>query len=348
MKFSLDHYLYQLSPVVKKYFTIIFVGCILGILCYIFLGFTQEKENVMLLWLSGFLGVIIAYTISNFNEVFNRFVSWKKFTGLRLLTGVLSNTIIAFLLISIALYGYVFIEDSQVSFVEEYNETLLKLIILIFFVSLVYNVIYFAIHSYYQYAKGQILALQLERKQTELQLTALKSQLSPHFLFNSMNTISSLLFSDIKKAELFIRELAKSYQYILNKYENKWLTVEEELRFVNSYYFLLQTRFNDRISLEVMLPDQVLKTKIPLLTLQMLVENAVKHNKMTSSQVVAVIISCDHNSISVSNNKTVQPKGVDSFRIGLGNIKSRYELIFNKTIEIIDDERFTVKLPIII
>ncbi|TSE05471.1 hypothetical protein FOF46_22645 [Aquimarina algiphila] len=348
MKFSLDHYLHQLSPVVKKYFTIIFVGFVLGILTYSFLGFTQEKDNLKLLWLSGGLGIIIAYIINAFNKGFNKLVSWKKYTGFRLFLGVLLNAIITLILIYVALYGYVFVGDAKIDFIENYNEILLKLVILIFFVSLVYNVIYFALHSYYQYAKGQIISLQLERKQTELQLTALKSQLSPHFLFNSINTISSLLFSDVKKAELFIRELAKSYQYILNKYEDKWLTVAEELQFVNSYYFLLRTRFNDRIHLEINLSDAILKTKIPPLTLQMLVENVVKHNQVIPSEIIKIRIEGDQNIISVSNNKTGKPKRVDSFKIGLSNIRSRYELIFNETIEVIDDERFIVKLPIVV
>jgi LytS/YehU family sensor histidine kinase len=80
----------------------------------------------------------------------------------------------------------------------------------------------------------------------------------------------------------------------------------------------------------------------------MLIENAVKHNQMTSSQVLKIVIACDNHNISVSNNKTAKPKGVDSFKIGLSNIRSRYDLIFNKTIEVIDDEQFTVKLPIIL
>ncbi|WP_158237199.1 sensor histidine kinase [Aquimarina sp. MAR_2010_214] len=332
----------------KKYLTIILVGFLLGMLTYGFLGFAQEEDNTKLLWLSGLLGVIIAYINTIFNELFNKFISWKKYTGFRLLTGVLSNTIISFLLISIVLYGYTFVKDTPNSFIEDYSEIILKLIILMFFMALVYNVIYFAIHSYYQYAKGQIIALQLERKQTELQLRALKSQLSPHFLFNSMNTISSLVFSDVQKAESFIRELAKSYQYILNKYESKWLTVEEELQFVNSYHFLLQTRFNDRINLEIVLPDWVLKSKIPPLALQMLIENAVKHNQMTSSQILKISITCDNSDICVTNNKTARPEGIDSFKIGLGNIRSRYELIFNRAITVVDDERFTVKLPVII
>ncbi|MEB3344173.1 histidine kinase [Aquimarina gracilis] len=331
----------------KKHFIVIFVGFFLGILSYSFVGYSLEKENAKLLLGSGCLGIAIAYTVSMFNEMLNNYISWKKYTGLRLLGGILSNTIVAFLITYGVLYGFSFIENQETAFTDEYNEILLKLAILLFFVSLIYNIVYFAIHSYYQYAKGQIMRLQAERKQTELQLTALKLQLSPHFLFNSMNTISSLIYSDIKKAELFIRELAKSYQYTLTKYEDKWLSVEEELQFVNSYYFLLRTRFNDRIRLKVLLPDSVLKTRIPPLALQMLIENTVKHNQLTDSQIVEIVITSDRNYIHVSNNKTALPKRVDSFKIGLSNIRSRYELLFDKTIQIVDDDSFTVKLPII-
>lgn len=347
MKSGLDHFIHQQSPIVKKYFTIIFTGFVLGILTYSFFGFSSEKENAKLVFASGCLGIGIAYIVSVLDEMLNRYIPWKKNTGLRLLMGILFNAFVAFIIIYAALYGYFSLENQETPFAEQYNEILLKLAILLFFVSLIYNVVYFAIHSYHQYAKGQIMKLQAERKQTELQLTALKLQLSPHFLFNSMNTISSLIYSDIKKAEVFIRELAKSYQYTLNKYEDKWLNVEEELQFVNSYYFLLRTRFNDRIHLKILLSDSVLRTKIPPLSLQMLLENIVKHNQLTDSQIVEVVIKNDHNYIEISNNKTAYPKRVDSFKIGLSNIRSRYELLFDKKIEIIDDERFTVKLPII-
>ncbi|MDY8136753.1 sensor histidine kinase [Aquimarina sp. 2201CG5-10] len=331
----------------KKYFIIISVGFILGILTYLFLGFAEEENQGELLY-SGILGVVIAYFIYLFNEILNRLISWRIFTGFRLFTGVLSNTVIAFLLTSIVLYGITFLEESQDTFLDDYNEILLKLAIFIFFVSLIYNVVYFALHSYYQYAKGQIISLQLERKQTELQLAALKSQLSPHFLFNSINTVSSLLFSNIKKAEAFIRELARSYNYTLNNYDNKWVEVKEELQFVNSYYFLLRTRFNDRIVLDVNIPDEILRSKVPPLTLQMLVENAVKHNQMTAEDTLKVTIEYDQQIIKITNNKTIPPKKVDSFKIGLSNIKSRYQLLANKGIEVIDGDDFVVKLPVVL
>jgi len=347
MKIRLNYFSYQPTFVMKKYFALVLIGFILGMLTYFFLSFTEQQES-KLWWLAGFLGSTIACMIHFFNDQFNRLISWKIHTGFRLLSGILSNMVFIFIFICIALFGYFYFQNLQISFVEYYHNTLLKLLILIFFISLVYNVIYFTIHSYNQYVKGQIAELQLERKQTELQLAALKSQLSPHFLFNNINTVSSLLFSDIKKAELFIRELAKSYIYTLNKYKAKWVTVKEELQFVNSYYFLLKTRFNKRINLNVSIPEQILETKIPPLTLQMLVENSVKHNQMNTSEKLEVAIFYENDSIIVSNNKTVKPKRVDSFGIGLSNIKLRYKLLANRSVEVIDQTSFMVKLPVVL
>jgi len=282
-----------------------------------------------------------------FNDKLNHLISWKAHTGFRLLAGMLSNIILGSICICIALYAFFHIQNYPGTFSNHFKETFLKLGILLFFMALIYNVLYFAIHSYNEYAKGQIAKLQLERTQTALQLVALKSQLSPHFLFNSMNTVSSLLYNDVKRAELFIRELAKSYLYTLNKYDDPLVELKEELQFVHSYYFLLKTRFKERIELDISIPSEILDSKIPPLTLQMLLENSVKHNQMSTAETLEVSITYENKSIVVSNNKTIKPKQVDSFGIGLNNIKSRYQVLANRSIEVIDQTQFTVKLPVV-
>ncbi|NAS30645.1 hypothetical protein GTQ40_06655 [Flavobacteriaceae bacterium R38] len=340
--------LYQFldQPKVRKHLTIIFTGFLLGFLIYLFLVYTEDR-NTLALVLSGFIGVVVAYLATVFSKWLNKLISWKAHTGLRLLTGTFSVTIIAFLIWLLGIYGLTFLTHKSDNFWEDYWEHLLKLVILLFSISLIYNIIYFAIYSYYQYVKGQLQSVQLERKQTALQLEALKSQLSPHFLFNSINTVSSLLFKDVTKAALFIRKLAYSYQYTLNNYENQLVTVEEELTFVNSYVFLVKTRFGNHLSFDAELPEDVLTTKIPPLTLQILVENAVKHNQMSESQKLNIKIATEKDQISISNNKTIVPNRVESFKIGLNNITSRYRLLVNKKIEIINDDQFIVRLPYI-
>ncbi|RKN81140.1 sensor histidine kinase [Ulvibacterium marinum] len=344
MKWISKDFLYQ--PTVRIHLILIFTGFLLGILVYGFVnfsGFQSTSEFV----LSGLLGILLSYAAHFSNPLISRLIPWKRQPGLRLLSGILIHAVIGQVLV----FGILWIYDQWLGasslFISDTKDILLKIGILLFCTALIYNIIYFAFHSYYEYSKGQVMEAQLKRKQIQLQLTALKSQLSPHFLFNSINTLSSLFQKDTQKAELFIRSLAGSYEYVLHKYESPLVSVAEELSFVQAYYFLMKTRFGEQFRLDIQFPDYVLQSKIPPLTLQMLVENAVKHNVMGPAQPLEVKMSIMDERIKVSNIKTGKHKKIDSLKIGLRNIASRYELLANKSIEIIDDRSFTVTLPLI-
>ena len=341
---KLYSFLYQ--PQVKKHLTIILTGFLLGALLYLFVSYTADRKGVILI-LSGLDGILLAYLVLYIMKWLNTSIPWKKQLGFRLFSGVFIVAITLFLMAWGSIYLFWLI-NQEASFLELHGELLLKLGILLFTASLLFNIIYFAVYSYNHYVRGQLMNLQLERKQTELQLSALKSQLSPHFLFNSVNAISSLVYTDIEKAETFVRKLALLYEFILNNYENKLITVKDELSFVKSYLFLLRTRLGDEtIDFNVALPEEVLQTKIPPLTLQILVENAVKHNQVSTSKKLKINIDVSEQKIRVSNTKTSPPKQVTSFKIGLKNIVSRYQVLANKKIKIVNDDQFTVYLPYI-
>ncbi|MFN8335783.1 MAG: histidine kinase [Cyclobacteriaceae bacterium] len=223
-----------------------------------------------------------------------------------------------------------------------------KFFILIVVVVFIYKVIYTILYSYRQYAVTQIETVQNERKQLELQFEALKSQLSPHYLFNSLNTISSLIYNDPQTAEQFIRRLALTYQYILSTQQKKYVTLSEELDFVQSYYYLLRIRFQQSLTLEVNLPKSILTSPIPPLTLQLLVENAVKHNTITPEKPLLIYISAvDNTQLRVTNTKNESVQSSASFRIGIENIRKRYEFFTAKKVEVKDDEKFIVSLPVL-
>lgn len=223
-----------------------------------------------------------------------------------------------------------------------------KFFILIVVVVFIYSVIHTILFSYRQYAVTQIETVQNERKQLELQFEALKSQLSPHYLFNSLNTISSLIYNDPQTAEQFIRRLALTYQYILSTQQKKYVTLSEELDFVQSYYYLLRIRFQQSLTLEVNLPKSVLTSPIPPLTLQLLVENAVKHNTITPEKPLLIYISAvDNTQLKVTNTKNESVQSSASFRIGIENIRKRYEFFTAKKVEVKDDEKFVVSLPVL-
>ena len=322
------------------------MGFLLGILIYDYINFSESK-NYGELFSSGFLGILIAYIVHYSNLPISTLFPWKKQPGLRLLAGIFVHLLIALSIVFGLLWIYGKIYGPISFFIEDPNDVLVKIAILIFCTALIYNIIYFAFYSYYEYSTGQVLEIKLKRKQIQLQLDALKSQLGPHFLFNSINTLSSLFHEDTQRAESFIRSLAGSYEYVLNKYEAPLVRVFEELSFVESYCFLMRTRFGDHLNLQVRFSPEVLQSKVPPLTLQMLVENAVKHNVIGPHQKLEVQMTEENKKLIVSNNKTAKRQKSESLNIGLKNISSRYELLVNKSVEIIDNDEFKVVLPLI-
>ena len=334
------------QPTVKKHFGLASVGFLLGILTYGFVHFNGFQNTGEAL-LSGILGILLAYAVHFSNRFIDMIIPWKKQPGFRLLLGISSHLVIGLLLIYGILWIYDLVLGNTSLFIEDTYDVLTKISILLFCALLVYNIVYFAFYSYTEYSRGQVMEVKLKRKQIQLQLNALKSQLSPHFLFNSMNTLSSLFQKDTQKAESFIRSLASSYEYVLDKYEFPLVTIAEELQFVDAYCYLMRTRFGEYLNLDIELSPHVLQNKVPPMTLQMLVENAVKHNVMGPSQILRIKMAADAGKLIVSNNKTGQRPKMESLKIGLRNIASRYDLLAKKQIEVIDSTMFTVKLPLI-
>jgi sensor histidine kinase YesM len=337
--------------ILKKYFFISFLGALLGVcICY-FLIYSELQDAAIYeikdAFLAGICGVLIALILSKTVKIFNRFLPWQTQTGNRLFLGFIVDFSIAYFLIIGLFYLYRFSFFNVNVFFTEYKSTNIKLAIILIVLILIFEVIYFALYSYYSYSKFQIETVKQERKQIELQLKALKSQLSPHFLFNSFNTISSLIFKDENRAVIFIRRLAKMYDFTLKSYHQKLITVKEELDFVASYNYLLQTRFQDKFTCKITVSDDLLSTQIPPLTIQMLVENAVKHNQLSIEKPLEIKISSKETVLVIENNITETPKNVTSFNIGLKNINARYLLLVNKAISIKRGINFTVQIPVI-
>ncbi|NKI32325.1 histidine kinase [Muricauda sp. DJ-13] len=326
----------------RKHLGLLFIGFILGVLTFGFINFQKELHNVDLL-MSGLLGVLVSYSIFHSNKPLNSVFDWKSYTGFRLLLGILFHTAIGFTLIWLGTWlvrGNGFFEAISL-------ETGLKLGILLFCAAIIYNIIYFAFFSYNQFARNQVAELKTERKQAELQLETLKSQLSPHFLFNCINSLSFLFHDDVEKAESFIRSMANSYQYTLENCRSSLISLKQELDFLESYSFLLKTRFNGMFELKYDLNDKHLSSKIPPLTLQLLVENAIKHNKLSVENPILIQIKGYESTLSVSNTKAATSIAKKTTGIGLKNIDKRYKILAKKGITIQNDSQFNVLLPML-
>lgn len=338
---------------VKFHILLIGLGIAIGLLIGNYLAFSETGSPFDLvsyaMLISGVVGIAMVYLNYYLSVLFDRIIAWHRSPGLRFIIGLTIE--FGLTLVSIwFLTGWLvplFDLSAEVQTLN-FDLIIIKVMILVFILVLMYDTIYFALYSYHHYAKVHIATVQQERRQLELQFEALKSQLSPHFLFNSLNTISSLVYEDHTRAESFIRRMAKAYQYTLKSYTRRWVTLKEEVEFAKSFYFLLETRFANHFELTIDLPEKLLQTRIPPLTLQLLIENAVKHNQVDKEHRLQVDIKLDSKGwISVKNNKTVAPPKRTSFRIGLNNIRERYDLLTHREIQVLDSNQFEVKIPVI-
>lgn len=192
-------------------------------------------------------------------------------------------------------------------------------------------------------------AEQLKKVNLQSQLEGLKGQVNPHFLFNSLNSLSSLISENPEQAEHFLDEMSKVYRYLLRTNEDGLTTLDAEMQFIYSYFHLLKTRFGDGLELETIIDGRYGGHLIPPLTLQMLVENAVKHNMiLKDSPLKILIMTTNSGRLVVSNNLQRKDRMVSSNKVGLTNIVNKYRLMKQEEISVRDDgKEFAVVVPLI-
>ncbi|GAB3943303.1 hypothetical protein GCM10028805_09330 [Spirosoma harenae] len=194
------------------------------------------------------------------------------------------------------------------------------------------------------------LALQrMQQEKTEMQMRALQSQINPHFLFNGLNTLSSLIDESPAQAGEFVDELSRVYRYLLRSNENELTTLGIELRFIQSYFHLLKTRFGNSVSLDVAIHETYEEALLPPLTLQLLVENAVKHNVILHQTPLRIRIRTTENQqLIVENSLQRKTIRVDSNGVGLSNIAVKYRLLNQPDLIIEENDGwFQVTLPLL-
>ena len=198
-------------------------------------------------------------------------------------------------------------------------------------------------------ANDKLQQEQLERAKAEAELEALKNQIDPHFIFNSLNTLSHLIEEKPEKAKLFNDHMADVYRYILQNKAKDLVLLRDEMLFMQDYFSLLKIRFEDALQLEMVVDentwDQYL---VPPISLQVLLENAVKHNEFSTSMPLKIQLRFVDDELQMQNLMREKVLRKPSSRIGLQNLEERYRLSTNKSIRIIKTEdSFTVCLPVL-
>jgi hypothetical protein len=216
-------------------------------------------------------------------------------------------------------------------------------VICVAFITHVYETVYLI-----QQRESDLLAVsRLDRARMEAELASLKAQVAPHFLFNSLNTLGWLIERDPARALEFNQDLAEVYRYILAANRRELVPLGEELAFANRYFNLLRRRFGAELDLSVEPSGRdAHDCLIPPISLQILIENAVKHNSHTRAHPLTVRVAFDRRCAIVSNARRPRPQAAPSARVGLRNLDDRCRLALGAGIEIEDGNEFVVRVPL--
>jgi sensor histidine kinase YesM len=229
------------------------------------------------------------------------------------------------------------------------NESVLKTVLVIMIAACFITNIYEILFLYREKEDTESRVEQLNAAKAQAELEALKNQIDPHFIFNSLNTLSFLITRDPKSARLYNDTLARVYRYILSNKERDLVLLREETEFISNYFYLLKIRFAEAISMTIEINDLSAENYlIPPISLQALVENAIKHNEFSEKKPLAINVYIHSDYVIVKNDLNRRNGAQPGSKIGLGNLDNRYKLLTKRNIIVENNfESFTVKLPII-
>jgi len=299
-------------------------------------GFGYSLAMCLSLWLGNDL----------LTDTLDKRLPWLRNPGKRLLVSLISTVVISVLIVFCVNFIFLLIRDFTMVQLVEYHwgPVVLFPLLVTFFITLI-------VHSRSFFLGWRQTAIDAERWKGEniiSQYETLKNQVNPHFLFNSLNTLTSLVHIDPDLSVKFIKQLSEVYRYVLDSQNKEVVDLATEIKFVHSYVFLQQIRFGENLRVTINVPANS-TIQIAPLSLQMLLENAIKHNIIVEDEPLLIHIYLEgHQYIVVKNNLQVKNMGVESSGLGLKNIKARYEYLTNKPMHIEQTEaKFIVKLPVL-
>jgi len=312
-------------------------------------GFNQSYEDLVKVF---GIHLMYAFILSAINGYFFHYLetkfTWKEHSKKRLIIGASGSIILT--MIGLVLLRFVtlvvilgrpiesFIKDSSATSYYTFG------LVITLFVSLIFHAIFF----YKALTEKKVSEQQIVAKTETAKYESLKSQIDPHFLFNSLNVLTSLIGENPKQAEKFTTKLSKVYRYVLEQKNKDLIELDEELHFAKTYMELLKMRFENAVTFKIPEKASNSELKILPLSLQLLLENTIKHNVVSEENPLKVTITEENGYLIVSNNynpKTILEKGT---KVGLKNIEERYQLITLKKVEVKKTAtQFTVKIPLL-
>lgn len=333
-----------------KSITITFIiGCFLYILSSFFNGFQYDSLN------EGMMDFILfqsyAFLLGFSNMYFFNYLErlpWKIDDKIkRILIGIISTTVITLVGLFLVRAMKAMVSNGK-TFVGFLAEERIEFYQFVFGLTLTVASIFYIIYYYNKYQQNKIKEQKVIAGTASAKFDALKNQLDPHFLFNSLNVLTSLIEENPVNAQKFTTSLSKVYRYVLEQKDKELVSVDEELEFAKTYMSLLKMRFEESIIFEMPERASNPESKVVPLSLQLLLENAVKHNTVTSSNPLHIKIYEEGTFLVVENNLQLKQIVNKSSGVGLNNIMQRYDLLTNKKLNINKEaHRFAVAIPML-
>ncbi len=299
-----------------------------------------------LLWVS-----VVAILLSIGNTLIAIFFDWKlpwlKFGTIRFVFHLLIGIVYSLLIGNLAYFLFKYLFTAEPPVTDQIIVTNVYGVVI--FIPLFS--IYFSLYFLKRWRKSLIATEKSKKEKIRAELISLKDHLDPHFLFNNLNILSSLIEIDTERSQQFLSKFAEVYRAILKSKQEDLVTLKEELEFIESYIFLIKTRFQDDIQFNLDIDEKFHHFLLPPLSIQMLVENAVKHNAISLENPLEIIIfSAGNETLTVKNSTNIQTDLWSNYQSGIGlkNLKGRYSPFTNREIEIRPLEGyFEVKLPLL-
>jgi two-component system, LytTR family, sensor kinase len=303
----------------------------------------SRENNIFIFFFSFALILMMYHFFSGIDYILDKFYPYEKSVPKRIVIQVFLGVV--FILFCRILI-YIWIEPIVPFKIDNLFRVTTYVIYVMF--SILINLIFFANFFFRQWITSIKKAEILEKEKTQVQFDNLKNQLNPHFLFNALTSLNSLIFDNPQLASDFLQNLSKVYRYVLQNKDKNLVTLGTELNFIENYIFLLKTRFEEAIKINLDICEKDKEKGIVPVTLQILIENATKHNIINTHKPLTIEIKSSGDYLTVWNNH--QPKKLmeNSNKQGLENMKSLYRF-YSKLPIIVEDttEQYLIKIPLI-
>lgn len=217
-----------------------------------------------------------------------------------------------------------------------------------FFLSLALTFMFFTRHFITVWKASLVRADKLEKEKLQVSFDNLKNQLNPHFLFNALTSLNTLIYENQDLASKFLEHLSLVYRYLLQHKNKDTVTLDTELNFIKNYVFLLETRFESTLKITFSIDDAAREMRIVPVTMQVLLENAIKHNKLSVQQPLHILVEANGEHLQVSNNLQVKRNLESSNKQGLENLRSLYGFLIEKPVVITETStHFKISIPLL-